>query len=323
MNKAQKLVRMVEWMGAPGGIRVHTLMEKLDLDARTLRRYLADLRALDLPVRDSGRGEARTLSLEPAARHPGLRLTLSEVLSLHFGRKLFDFLRGTQFADDLDGALERLRPIISRTHRDLAARLDQRFLAVPEARKRYSPAVSEHIDTVVTCLLYDNPIRATYRKMSGVARNYNLEPYTLATFRQGLYLFARDTRANQVKTFAMERFTDVYRLRSTRFHMPSGWTPEAHIEHAFGIINGPPRRVVIAFHERQSAYVKERTWHPSQRFGTRKDGWLELHMHVAITVELEQWVLGFGADAEVMAPDMFRSTIARKLRHAASLYTAS
>ena len=34
----------------------------------------------------------------------------------------------------------------------------------------------------------------------------SLEPLTLAVYRQGLYLFARDVTEGRVKTFAVERF---------------------------------------------------------------------------------------------------------------------
>lgn len=320
LNKAQKLVRMVEWMSFPGGVRADTVIHRFELDDRTLRRYLQDLRDLDLPVEDTGRGEGRVLSLDPRWRRTGVVLTLSEVLSLHFGRTLFDFLEGTQFAADLDGALERLAPAIPVNHQTVTADLDRRFLAVPEPSKRYSGAVSELIDTIVTSLVYDNTLDATYRKASGVARNYRLEPYTIATFRQGLYLFARDVKANQVKTFAIERFTDVVRLRSLKFELPTGWEPRAHLAHAFGIINGTPVAVVIAFHERVSAYLKERTWHPTQTFGTRPDGRLELRMYVADTVELRTWILGFGDDAEVLEPAELRDTVGSALKRAAERY---
>jgi predicted DNA-binding transcriptional regulator YafY len=320
LNKAQKLVRMVEWMSHPGGVRADTVAERFELDERTLRRYIQDLKDMDLPVEDTGRGPARTLSLDPRWRRTGVQLTLSEVLSLHFGRTLFDFLEGTQFAENIDGALERLTPAIPIAHQTVAADLDRRFLAVPEPAKRYGGSVSDVIDTVVTSLIYDNPVDATYKKASGVARNYQLEPYTLATFRQGLYLFARDVKANQVKTFAIERFTDAVRLRSLHFDLPTGWEPKAHLAHAFGIINGPPAAVVLAFHERAAAYVKERTWHPTQTFGTREDGRLELRMYVADTVELRTWVMGFGDDAEAIEPPALREAVANSLRRAAERY---
>ncbi|MCA9493340.1 MAG: WYL domain-containing protein [Myxococcales bacterium] len=321
MNKGQKLVKMLELMSRRGGVRSSELMERFELDARTLRRYLADLRGMDLPVRDEGRGDDRLITIDPRWRRTGVQLSLAEVLSLHFGRKLFNFLEGTTFAEDLEGALERLEPAISRAHRDLARQLDTRFLAVPEPAKDYRQ-VSEVIDELVTALVYNQPLEARYRNVSGVENQRLLHPYTLATFRQGLYLFALDVDGGQVKTYAAERFVDVVRRRTEHFAVPQGWRPEAHLAHAFGIISGPPVDMEIAFSERITAYVRERTWHPTQTFGTLPDGRLALRMHVAATVELRSWLLGFGADAEVLAPATLRRDVAQALREATARYDA-
>ncbi|MBK7758832.1 MAG: hypothetical protein IPI35_21035 [Deltaproteobacteria bacterium] len=66
-----------------------------------------------------------------------MQLTLLEVLSLRFGRRLFTFLDGTQFAADVDDTIERLEPAIPGPA-DLAA-LDRKFVAVPEHAKDYRP----------------------------------------------------------------------------------------------------------------------------------------------------------------------------------------
>jgi predicted DNA-binding transcriptional regulator YafY len=320
MNKAQKLVRMLDLMIRRGGVSATQLIERFDLEPRTLRRYLADLRGLDIPILDEGRGDDRLISLDPRWRRTGVQLTLAEVLSLHFGRTLFNFLDGTSFVEDIDGAIERLEPAISRAHANLARQLDARFLAVPEPAKDYRGTASEVLDEVITALVYNNPLDARYRKPSGVEGRYVLQPYTLATFRQGLYLFAYDTAADAVKTFAIERFVDVVRRRSEHFVLPADWAPESHIGHAFGIISGPPRRVVLHFSQRVATYIRERKWHRSQRSATLPDGGLELALNIAVTVELRSWVLGFGADVEVVQPPELRSDVAASLRRAAQRY---
>ncbi len=315
LNKAQKLVKIVDLMTRRGGVSSLELMERFDLDGRSLRRYLADLRGLDLPIADEGRGDERIISIDPRWRRTGVRLSLAEVLSLHFGRKLFNFLDGTSFADDLSGAIERLEPAISRTHRDLARQLDTKFLAVGEHVKDYRGEGSELIDEAVTALVYNNPLAGRYRKANGVESSYQLHPYTLATFRQGLYLFALDLDARRVKTFALERFTDLVRRRQEYFEFPAAWQPSVHLAHAFGIISGPPEQVRIHFSERVAAYVQERIWHPSQVLQRLADGGVELTLQVAVQVELVSWILGFGDDARVLEPtqlvERVRATVAR------------
>jgi predicted DNA-binding transcriptional regulator YafY len=323
MNKGQKLVKMLELMARRGGVRASELVDRFELDARTLRRYLADMRELDLPVKDEGRGDDRLITIDPRWRRTGVQLSLAEVLSLHFGRKLFNFLEGTSFAEDIEGAIERLEPAISRAHRDLARQLDVKFLAVPEPAKDYRQA-AESLDEIVTALVYGNPLGTRYRQLSTGLESQRLRhPYTLATFRQGLYLFALDVEANAVKTFAIERFVDVVRRRNDHYSLPAGWRPEAHIAHAFGIISGAPEEVSLAFAERTAAYLRERTWHPTQTFRTLPDGRLELRMQVAVTVELQAWVLGFGADVEVHGPNTLRSMVSTALRQASARYEAS
>src|SRR5690606_29444483 len=205
---------------------------------------------LDIPIRDEGRGPERVVSIDPRWRRTGVTLSLAELLSLHFGRKLFDFLDGTSFAEDIDGALERLEPAIPRAHADIARQLDTKFLVVPEGTKSYRGAASDIIDEVVTALVYNNPVDARYRRPGGFETPYLLHPYTLATYRHGLYLFAFDVEATQVKTFAVERFGGMRRRRREAFPEPDGWRPEAHIAHAFGIISGPPEDVDLAFSNR-------------------------------------------------------------------------
>ncbi|MCB9758465.1 MAG: transcriptional regulator [Alphaproteobacteria bacterium] len=301
LNKSQKMVRMVELMNRRGGIRAVEFMERFNLDPRTLRRYLSDLRSLGLPIIDEGTGYDRTISLDPSYRRAGVQLTLPEVLSLHFGRKLFTFLSGTQFASDLDDAIERLEPAIPRAHADLARDLDRRFMAVPEHAKDYSE-MGDLIDEVMTSLLYENPARAEYARADGVARDYTLEPYTLATYRQGLYLFARDRADGKLKTFAVERFTRFDRLRLEKFAVPPDYRPEDHVRDAFGIISGPAVEVSAVFDADVASVVAERKWHHSQRLEELDDGRLRLTMRVALTHELLTWLLGFAGQVEVERP---------------------
>jgi proteasome accessory factor B len=321
LNKAQKMVKIVEMMTRRGGVRASELAARFELDARTMRRYLADIRALGIPLNDEGRGEDRVLSIDSSWRRTGVLLSLSEVLSLHFGRTLFNFLDGTSFAEDLDGAIERLQPAISRAHADLARQLDAKFIAVPEPRKTWGQVSSDVVDEVVTALVYNNPVDASYRRINGVESTVLLHPYTLATYRQGLYLFALDVAGGRVKTYAVERFTGMKRQRGGRFPHPSGWEPKAHIADAFGIISGTPEDVVLAFSEKVMGYIRERTWHPTQTFRTLPDGRLELHIRVSLSVELVTWICGFGAEVQVLEPSALIERVSGSLQAAAALYS--
>jgi predicted DNA-binding transcriptional regulator YafY len=301
LSKAQKFVRLFEWLQLPSGVSVQHVLGELDLDDRTLRRYLADLRELGLPILDEGRGPTRSLRLDPVYRRRGVELTLLEAVSMRFGRTLFNFLGGTQFASDLDDALERLSPFIRRADQERIKDIDKKIIAVPEHAKDYED-MGELLDEVLTALLYQNPATAVYARPSGEPKHVALHPYTLVSYRQGLYLFALDLEADKVKTYAIDRFQRFDRRRTERFDVPDDYEPEALLDDCFGIISGPVHTIELRFAPKVAPYIRERIWHQSQTVHDDPNGSVVLTMTVGLGTELTQWILGFGPDVKVIRP---------------------
>ena len=239
LNKAQRFVRIVELLQQPGGISAGDLMGRFDLDDRSLRRYLADLREMELPIRSDGRGATRRFWMDASYGRQGVQVSLLELVSLHFGRTLFHFLQGTGFAEDMDDVLETLSTLSTgSTTMNLAADLDRKLMAVPEHRKDYTDQ-ADLLDDLLSALIYQNPAEAHYARIGGPTRRYTLQPYTLATFRHGLYVFALDVDEGKIKTFAVDRFRHFQRVRGERFEIPEDYHPSQMVSDAFGIIGGP------------------------------------------------------------------------------------
>ena len=97
-----------------------------------------------------------------------------------------------------------------------------------------------------------------------------------------------------------------------RFEIPTDFDFEKFSESAFNIIWGDPREVKIRFSSEQAPYVKERTWHPSQKIEDDADGKIVLTLHVANLWEVQRWLIGFGNDATVLAPVELREQIERE-----------
>jgi predicted DNA-binding transcriptional regulator YafY len=83
---------------------------------------------------------------------------------------------------------------------------------------------------------------------------------------------------------------------------------------------GKPMTVIVRFRPDQAPYVREREWHPTQKFRTLRDGRLELTFRAGGTFEITRWILGWGDAAEVVRPASLRREVAAILRAAASLY---
>jgi len=66
--------------------------------------------------------------------------------------------------------------------------------------------------------------------------------------------------------------------------------------------------------------VREREWHESQAMRELPGGGLELELRLGALSEVEQWALGWGAAAEVVAPPELRERIARTAAALVSRY---
>ena len=238
---------------------------------------------------------------------------LLELVSLHFGRTLFDFLKGTGFAEDMNDALERISAWSGgndAAQAGLVENMDRKFMAVPEHAKDHTRD-ADKLDDILTALLRQNPVEALYARVGGPVRTYRLHPYTLAHWRQGLYLFALDVDQNRVKTYAVDRFKAFSRARGETFEYPDDYDPQAMVADCFGIISGKLTDIRLRFTRQVAPYVRERIWHSSQQVEPQGDGSIELTMRVGMSPELEAWLLSFGPRMSVISPESVRDRIRR------------
>ena len=68
--------------------------------------------------------------------------------------------------------------------------------------------------------------------------------------------------------------------------------------------------------------VGERVWHASQKVTPDKRG-LMLEMRVGLSPDLRHWILGWGAEAEVIEPADLRRDVAGAAAEAARVYASS
>jgi len=86
------------------------------------------------------------------------------------------------------------------------------------------------------------------------------------------------------------------------------------------IADQPVVPIAVRFGPAVARRVAETRWHPSQRLEWRGDGSLVWRGLVAGTHEVRVWILGWGADAEVLEPRSLRDEVAAELRRAAEAY---
>lgn len=324
-SQASRLLRIyLALANTREGLTVPELVERMGVSRRTIHRDLAALQEQHLitapRVDDMLRKRWRLL---PAGTVSTIGFTKGELMTLYLSRSWFAFAKGTPLYDAMQEVFHKVRSRLASTPGTELERLEHKLYAVPDAPllhedpERYDDCINE----VLTALLHEQPLELTYPdRDSGAPRARRVVPLTLAHWRSRLYLLGEQA-GGEIRPFALHRVLDAVRIRGEQAGGPRGFDPERFFSGQFGMWRGSePTRVRVRFHGSAARYATERLWHPTQRVLARDDGGVELHWELAVTPDLESWILGFGDAAEVVAPSSLRRRIRDRLLDAARRY---
>lgn len=301
------------------GASVYDIAERCKTSVRTAQRYIEALRRTDLPLYEDWDGARKIFRVMPTARRESLSLSTSQMLTLYLSRRVFDFLAGTGFKEDLDELFERLEVTLKRRDFQAARNLERKIFDVNEAPHRYTGRI-EHVGEILTALLKEQRVDLIYESAGRGPSAVRVDPYTLVVYKKGLYLAGFSHQHGSVRLFALDSLRDVTWRRSDSFNYPSDWDPAKEYAGSFGLIRGEPVEVRLLFSEKVARFVERRRWHPSQR-QKKVTGGLQLSLQLQGTTELLSWILGFGAEVQVLAPASLRKTVAEELQRALKYYS--
>lgn len=327
-NTATRLSRIVYGLiGRPYGWSLAAIQAELRISERTLLRYLAAFRKelVDAHGRPlivvERKGAHRMVRLADAAANAP-ESSSYQALSFYFARSVFDFLDGTVLKDGVQDLWERFYRTLPAAQRTRLQHFDKKFFSIPYAPKDYRGS-DDTIDTVMQCLVHQHTMRFVYDspwRDRATPLPHEVDPYTLAMYRGGLYVIGRSHKHRKIVYLAVERMRDVQKLPD-RFLYPVRYSPAAHTEGTFGIIDGPDTDVAIRIRNAEAlALLSARRLHPTQKFTAQSDGTTLLTMRVRGTAELENWLLSLGPHVEVLTPVELRDRIATTIRAMSRVY---
>jgi len=284
---------------------------------RTIYRDLAALQAAGFPLYDEEREGRKYWRLEswPFPRLHDVGFTFPELCAfyIHRGR-----LSGPlPLAEDLSSAMEKVLGTLPPALKDYLDRLAavvcwKSDVPVPAA----GPIDQE---ALVRAAIEHRRVVMSYRSFSsGRVKEYTVEPYRLSAGNGSLYLYAYVPVYGEMRTFAVQR---IQQLRVLDDHFdPTGLPAGEPFGNSIRIGSGKPELVEVWFAPKLTAYIEERTWHPSQRLTRQPDGSLVMALRVAIDAPLRSWILGWGHLAQVLAPSKLATEILEELREASEHY---
>jgi predicted DNA-binding transcriptional regulator YafY len=304
------------------GKTVDALALQLNVGKRTVWRDMVALQEAGFPLTSEldGRRTRWKLVAAPFRGLSELGLSMMDLCALYMARAMVEGMAGAPFGGALAAVARQIEKTLPPKLRAFLDQLPALVEAKPGAVKK--PGTKTYEDHVARLIEASADRRqATMRYFSasrGAAKDYAIHPYRLVHAHGGLYLLAWVPEYGEVRTFAVERIQKLS-LGEERFDIQAELAPEA-FGHSLGVNRGKPIRIVVTFKPRIASYVRERTWHASQKFTNLADGGVRMTLHVSADAALRTWILGFVAFARVESPSWLAEDILQQLDDAREEY---
>ena len=152
-------------------------------------------------------------------------------------------------------------------------------------------------------------IKIRYRKPNQKPETRVIDPYQLANINNEWYLYAFDHKRCEIRCFVPTRILSV-EFTGKKFERPEGFSLDNYLADSFGVFKGDEcYDVRVKFSRDVSPFIREKTWHPTQRIKECKDGSLVIEMRLSHLSDIRRWILGWGREAIVLAPEELRESV--------------
>jgi predicted DNA-binding transcriptional regulator YafY len=279
-------------------------------NARTVRRDLEALEAVGFPlVVERHNGQTRWRLMEGFRDIPALGFSATELMALLLSRNLLKPLEGTEICESLNSALGKASAALPPQGHEYVRSMEQMFSVGIGPHKNYR----QHRQTIDLISQAIDKRRTAQMRYFSASRDSTgrreVDPYFLRFAGGGLYMIGHCHLRKEVRMFAVERIRSIT-LTDHPYQMPLDFKVDEYVQDALGIMRSGRRiEVELLFSKKAAAWVKDKTWHPSQENSLFKDGRLKMIVKVADNDELVGWVLSFGGEVRVVRPEALRAKV--------------
>ncbi len=298
------------------GVTVEDLTAAMECHRRTIYRDLNALQEAGFPLYnpDTPDKKTRWAILNPDRHHLPFPLEMTELMALYLSRDVLKILKGTFIYDNLDSLFKKIQVLLPEKALAFLKEVENNLYVKQRPAKQYQKTLTGLFTTINQAIADNRAVDMTYFTMSrGKNTRRRIDPYSLWYFDGSFYVIGYCHLRSDIRVFAVDRISDLHASSET-FQRPADFSAREFMQTSFGVFQGSPIRVKVRFSPQAAGYVKEKNWHESQMLTELPDGSLDFEAKVAGTREIKLWILGWGAQARVLAPTSLKQEIREEIR---------
>jgi predicted DNA-binding transcriptional regulator YafY len=179
---------------------------------------------------------------------------------------------------------------------------------------------TEHIYGIIHAIQNLYLLQFTHQKhWDDFSTQREVKPIAIKESQQRWYLIALDKNDDTIKTFGLDRITNL-KITDTKFK-PISYNVEKEFQHAFGVETyAPAEKVVLQFSDKQGNYIKTFPLHESQRIVEETEDIVIIEIFIHTTNDIIMELLKYGSNVKILEPKSLIATMKKRVLETASLY---
>jgi predicted DNA-binding transcriptional regulator YafY len=227
LTPTARLLELLELLQGQPLLTGREISDRLEVDPRTVRRYVEALQNLGIPV-EGQRGVGGGYRIRPGFRLPPLMLTDDEAVAVALGVQAAGRL-------GLSGSAEAAERALSKIHRVLPDGLRRRVEALEATldftsrATRGAPVGGNIVLLLADAIRRRRRVRGTYRAFSGDETRREVSPHGLVVHSGRWYLAAHDHLRDDLRTFRVDRMRRLRVVTEPAVDPPEGFDGVAYV----------------------------------------------------------------------------------------------
>ena len=179
---------------------------------------------------------------------------------------------------------------------------------------------TEHIYGIIHAIQNLYLLQFTHQKhWEDFSSQREVKPIAIKESQQRWYLVALDKKNNVVKTFGLDRISNL-KITDTKFK-PVAYNVETEFQHAFGVETyEAAKKVILEFSKQQGNYIKTFPLHKSQRIVKETEDAVSIEIFIHTTNDIKMELLKYGSNVKVIAPISLQNDIKNRISEMSNLY---
>lgn len=282
---------------------------------RTLRRYLSVLSDAGFPwYFDRASGTYRFAEGYSLRR---LNLSHRELLGLVTLKRLGSSLGGT-FASAIEETTQKL---LRSSDRRAEAAVESTSFAIRFESVALEPEVEQVFEQLQSAERERRRVQFGYTDKNNVRTQRRADPYGFIVSNGRIYLVGYDHTRTDMRVFAVDNVSEVAITPQT-FERPADFNLDAYGANSVSGVRhaATTAEVTVRFSPVVAKAAQAQQVGRDRRVAPLADGGVDITYRVADPLEIVRWSLGWGAEAEVLAPVEARAAAAEIARSVAARY---